>query len=175
MLESLITNKTRLKLLLKFFLNKQTTSYLRNLENEFGESSNAIRIELNRLEAAKLLTSSFKGNKKYFKANDAHPLYNEINSILRKTVGLDKIVDKLTLYIGDLQEAYILGDLAIGKDSSVIDLLLIGNSIDNRYVATLTGQIEKLIIRKIRFLILQKDEKEDFLNKNIAFLLWEKE
>lgn len=175
MLESLITNKTRLKLLLKFFLNKETTSYLRNLENEFGESSNAIRIELNRLEAANLLTSTFKGNKKYFKANDAHPLYFEINSILRKTVGIDKIIDKLTLYIGDLQEVFIIGDLAMGKDSSVIDLLLIGNSIDNRYVATLTGQIEKIISRKIRFLILTRDEKDNYLKKNTAFFLWKKE
>ena len=62
MLETIITNKTRIKLIQKFFLNKDTTGYLRSLEAEFAESSNAIRVELNRLEAADLLLSSFDGN-----------------------------------------------------------------------------------------------------------------
>ncbi|MCY1719081.1 hypothetical protein OU798_01920 [Prolixibacteraceae bacterium Z1-6] len=172
MLNSLITNKTRLKLLLKFFLNSETTSYLRNLESEFGESTNAIRIELNRLEAAKLLTSNFQGNKKYFRANVAHPLYNELNSILRKTVGLDKIVQEIAENIGNLYEAYLIGDLATGKESKVIDLLLIGNSVDNQYVASLTQDIEKLVTRKIRFLILENQEKDSFLQKHTALLLW---
>ena len=55
MLDSIITSKTRIKLLLKFFLNSETKSYLRNLEQEFGESTNGIRVELNRLEGAGLL------------------------------------------------------------------------------------------------------------------------
>ena len=50
MLESLITSKTRIKLLLKFFLNSSTKAYLRGLEAEFGESTKAIRLELNRFE-----------------------------------------------------------------------------------------------------------------------------
>lgn len=172
MLESLITNKTRLKLLLKFFLNSQTTSYLRNLESEFGESTNAIRIELNRLEDAGLLNSKFSGNKKYFQANAEHPLYNEINSILKKTVGIDKIIEKVTSNIGDLKEAYITGDLAKGKDSSIIDLLLIGNNIDKAYVNALTEKVEKLISRKIRFLVLNENEKEDYLAKNNSLFIW---
>ena len=55
MIETLISSKTRIKLLLKFFLNSNTTAYLRSLESEFGESTNAIRIELNRLEEAGML------------------------------------------------------------------------------------------------------------------------
>lgn len=172
MLESLITNKTRLKLLLKFFLNSQTTSYLRNLETEFGESTNAIRIELNRLEAAGLLNSEFSGNKKFFKANSSHPLFGEINSILHKTVGIDKIIDKVTSNIGDLREAYITGDLARGKDSNIIDLLLIGNSIDKAYVSALTEKAESLMKRKIRFLVLNEDEKENYLSTNVALFIW---
>ena len=69
MIETLISSKTRIKLLLKFFLNSNTTSYLRGLEGEFGESSNAIRVELNKLEEAGMLSSEVKGNKKMFKAN----------------------------------------------------------------------------------------------------------
>ena len=84
MLETLITSKTRLKLLLKFFLNSNSSSYLRELESEFHESTNAIRLELNRFEEAGLLQSQTKGNKKFYHANTDHPLYPDINSILLK-------------------------------------------------------------------------------------------
>ena len=57
MLEALITSKTRIKLLLKFFLNSGNSAYLRGLEPEFGGSTNAIRQELNRLENANLLVA----------------------------------------------------------------------------------------------------------------------
>jgi DNA-binding transcriptional regulator PaaX len=68
MIETLISSKTRVKLLLKFFLNSKNSSYLRGLEAEFGESTNAIRLELNKLEEAGLLSSELNGNKKFFKA-----------------------------------------------------------------------------------------------------------
>ncbi len=55
MLESLITSKTRLRLLIKFFVNSQTQSHLRGLAEEFGESTNAIRKELNNLTYAGIL------------------------------------------------------------------------------------------------------------------------
>ena len=41
MIDSLISSKTRIKLLMKFFLNPGVTSYLRGLADEFGESTNA--------------------------------------------------------------------------------------------------------------------------------------
>ena len=55
MLETLVTSKTRAKLLLKFFLNPSTSAYLRGLADEFGESTNGVRVELNRLMEAGLL------------------------------------------------------------------------------------------------------------------------
>ena len=61
MLESLITSKTRTKLLLKFFLNPGTSAYLRGLAEEFGESTNGVRVELNRLSEAGLLESADEG------------------------------------------------------------------------------------------------------------------
>ena len=69
MINALITSETRIKLLRKFFLNSSTKAHLRGLESEFGESSNAIRLELNRFEAAGLLYSLREGNKKVFQAN----------------------------------------------------------------------------------------------------------
>ena len=172
MLDSLITSKTRLKLLLKFFLNKENTSYLRNLENEFGESTNAIRLELNRFESAGLLTTEHIGNKKYFRANIQHPLFPDIHSILRKTIGIDRIIEQITLNVGDLKQTYLIGDLALGKDSKVMDLLLIGDNLDSSYVLKLVEKAEKHLSRKIRFLILSSHEKEEYLKDHPALLIW---
>jgi len=100
MLNTLVTSKTRLKLILKFFLNPRSSAYLRELAEEFGESSNAVRLELNRFEQAGLLKSEAKGNKKLFRANVMHPLYKDINSIIRKTIGIDQIVDEVVARLG---------------------------------------------------------------------------
>ena len=173
MLESLITSKTRIKLLLKFFLNKENKGYLRNLEAEFGESTNAIRLELNRLESAGLLTTEYAGNKKYFSANTQHPLFADIHNILKKTIGIDRIVDQVMSNIGDLKEAFLVGELALGRDSNVIDLLLIGENIDRSYVTTLLEKAERHINRKIRYLILSRNEKENYLKSNPSLLIWQ--
>jgi len=72
MLESIITSKTRIKLLLKFFLNYQNMCHLRGLESEFGDSSNSIRLELINLEKAGLLNSTVKGNQQHIKKVRGH-------------------------------------------------------------------------------------------------------
>jgi hypothetical protein len=157
MLSTLISSKTRIRLLLKFFLNSNATAYLRSLEHEFGESSNAIRIELNRLEDAGLLISSNDGNKKIFQANVGHPLFKEIHSIILKTVGIDQIIDNVTERLGDVQSVWLIGDFSKGIDGPVIDLIMIGD-VDKTYLNQLTEKTEKVISRKIRYLIYTAEE-----------------
>ena len=173
MLDSLITSKTRVKLLLKFFLNSKTKSYLRNLEQEFGESSNPIRVELNRLEGAGLLTSEVAGNRKYFFANTKHPLFGDINNILKKIVGIDQIIERITSQIGDLEAAYVTGDFAKGRDSKIIDLVLVGKNLDNNYIANLVEKAESLIDRKVRYLVLTPDQMQDYFREKPVLLIWQ--
>lgn len=178
MLEALITSKTRLKLLLKFFLNSSNTAYLRGLEPEFGESTNAIRVELNRFEKAELLTSKLQGNKKYYQANTSHPLFPEIHKLLLKHIGLDKIIDKVIKNLGNLSEVYLVGELAKGKNSKVIDLWFVGENLDKNYLMNLVVKAEELINRKIRYLILDNKERNEFLknkSKSELLLVWKAE
>ncbi len=100
MLDSLVTSQTRIKLLKKFFLNSSTKAHLRGLETEFGESSNAIRVELNRFERSGLLTSLRDGNKKVFQANSSHPLFSDIHSIIMKETGIDRVIEKVIHRLG---------------------------------------------------------------------------
>jgi len=152
MIDALISSKTRIKLLLKFFLNSNTTAYLRGLEGEFGESSNAIRIELNRLEEAGMLVSRLNGNKKIFQANTAHPLFFEIHSILRKHIGLDHIVENVIKRLGAVEKVFLVGDFSRGLDSQIIDLLFIGE-VDRNYLVHLIEKTEELVKRKIRYVV----------------------
>jgi hypothetical protein len=172
MIESLITSKTRIKLLLKFFLNSQTKSYLRSLETEFGESTNSIRVELNRLEDAGLLSVAAEGNKKMFFANTQHPLFNDINNILKKFVGIDQIIDQVTTQIGELQAAYLTGDFAIGKDSKIIDLALVGYKLDRIYIETLVEKAEHFISRRIKYILLTKEEMALYFINKPVLLIW---
>jgi hypothetical protein len=173
MLETLITNKTRLKLLLKFFLNSNASSYLRNLETEFDESSNAIRIELNRFEEAGLLVSKSEQNRKIFRANIEHPLYPDLHNLLLKYIGFDQIVDKLVHKLAGIHKAYILGDFAKGKDAKKIELVLIGTEFDKNYLDHLIRKVEGLIKREVSCLILNEKEENQYLKQYPeAFVLW---
>jgi hypothetical protein len=157
MIETLISSKTRIKLLLKFFLNSNTQSYLRGLESEFSESSNAIRLEVNKFEEAGMLTSHLAGNKKMYQANKGYPLFDEIHSILLKYIGIDSIIENVIERLGDVEQVYLAGDLSRGLDSQIIDLIFIGN-VDKVYLSDLVSKAEKLIKRKIRYIIYSGEE-----------------
>ena len=165
MITTLITSQTRVKLLKKFFLNSSTKAHLRGLESEFGESSNAIRLELNRFEKAGLLNSIKNGNKKVFQANPNHPLYRDIHNIILKETGIDRVIEKVIHRIGKLFNVYLTGDFARGKDSSVIELILVGAKIDREYLARKVAQAEELVGRKVSYIVLEPEEAEEYLLK----------
>ena len=174
MLDTLITSKTRKKLLLKFFLNSASNAYLRNLEHELDESPNALRVELAKFEEAKMLTSSLEGNKKIYRANIEHPLFIDIRNIILKTIGFDQIIDKVVSKMGDVNSVYVTGSFAKGIDSNIIDLVFAGDDINTTYLMSLIEKVEKMIARRIRYITINTDEINDFISpeKNNALLLW---
>jgi len=162
--------------LLKFFLNDSSSAYLRSLESEFGESSNAIRIELNRFEKAGLLQSTVQGNRKYYQANNSHPLFGDIHNIVLKYVGIDQIVEKVVHKLGDLEKVYLTGGYAKGKDNGIIDLIFVGTKLDTAYLLKLVEKAEGLIRRKIRYMVMGGKEFEEYATKgegDEVLLLWE--
>lgn len=175
MIETLISSKTRIKLLLKFFLNSGTKSYLRNLESEFSESTNAIRLELNKFEKAGMLLSETNGNKKYFTANTNHPLFADLHNIVKKYVGLDWIVEYVAKKLGNLQSVYLTGSYAKGSGSDAIDLVFIGD-IDEKFLVELCSKVKQKIKKNINYTILESRSSFDKLcedSEEKYLLLWE--
>jgi hypothetical protein len=174
MLDTLVSSKTKIKLLLKFFLNSNNTAYLRNLETEFGESTNAIRIELNKFEESGLLNSYSESNKKIFKANTKHPLYPEINSIVRKYIGIDKIIDSIVSRLGEPDHVWLVGNLARGLNSDTIELKISGK-VDKDYLEELVQKVERTITKKLKIELLSEVEALIINNKlEPSLLLWSK-
>jgi DNA-binding transcriptional ArsR family regulator len=158
MINTLITSQTRIKLLKKFFLNSSIRAHLRGLESEFRESSNSIRIELNRFEEAGLLKSLRDGNKKIYQANSEHPLYQDIHSIILKETGIDRLIEKVIHRLGNLHAVYLTGDFAHGIDGKLIELILVGAKLDMGYLGRKISQAEELTGRKVSFTIYEPEE-----------------
>ncbi|MGK7389509.1 MAG: ArsR family transcriptional regulator [Candidatus Cyclobacteriaceae bacterium M2_1C_046] len=174
MLDSLITSKTRIKLLLKFFSNSNSTAYLRSLADEFNESTNSVRLELNSMTKAGLLTSKENGRTIEYQANKKHPLFPEINNLVLKHFGLYNIAENVVKRLGNVELAFVTGDYANGIDGGIIDLVLIGD-IDRVALDGMIHKVEKKINRRIRPLILSNDEFDSLkatLQPDKALVLW---
>ena len=173
--EGLISSKTRIKLIIRFFFNPETRSYLRELAKEFGVSSNSVREELNQLTRTNLLKSERNGRQVLYMANEDHPLFPELKSIVSKVMGIDQVIDGIVNRLGDVEVAYLIDDYAEGKDTGIIDLLLVGN-IDQYHLNDLSRKTERYIKRKIRSLVLSRQEYKILLpelKKRPRVLVWE--
>ena len=159
---------------MRLFLNPKQNAYLRELAEEFNASPSQVREELRQLDKAGFLESHKSGRQIQYQANQKHPLFHELQSMVQKALGMDRILDSIIERLGNLEEAYIIDDYAEGKDTGIIDLVLIGD-IDQENLFDLVRKTERYIERKIRTLILMPNEKEHLrllLNKRPKMLLW---
>lgn len=170
----LITSKMRIRILMRLFLNPESNTYLRELSDEFKASPSQVRDELRQLNEAGFLESQKNGRQIHYKANQKHPLFKELQSMVQKALGMDQILESIIERLGNLEEAYLIDDYAEGKDTGIIDLVLIGD-IDQTNLADLVHKTERYIERKIRTLTLKNNEWEE-LQKKIKYkpvlLLW---
>ena len=153
----LITSKTRIKILMRLFLNPKQNAYLRELSKEFNTSPSQVREELRQLSDAGFLESHKHGRQIQYSANKKHPLFHELQSMVQKALGMDRILDSIIERLGNLEEAYLIDDYAEGKDTGIIDLVLVGD-IDQENLIDLVRKTERYIDRKIRTLVLNSEE-----------------
>ena len=156
MLGELITSKTRLRLLVKFFISQANKGYLNGLANEMGESTNSIRKELNHLYDAGYINKSKSNNKIEYKANTKHPLFDVLRKVVFKHLGLEDVVETVLERMGDVDQIILIGDYAKGNDSGLIEVFLIGQDLNMEYIANIENKIEKLINRKVSFYLASK-------------------
>jgi len=153
MLGELITSKTRLRLMIKFFISQANRGYLNGLATEMGESTNSIRKELNHLHSAGYLEKSKSNNKVEYKANTRHPLYEVLRKVILKHLGLEDAVEVVLERMGEVEQIILIGDYAKGIDSGKIEIIVVGQNLNTSYVQNLEAKVEKLISRKVSFFL----------------------
>jgi predicted DNA-binding protein YlxM (UPF0122 family) len=161
--------------LIRLFFNPATRAYLRELAKEFDVSTNAVREELNQLKQTQLLKTQKSGRQIFYMANTDHSLFPELKSMVSKVMGIDQVIDGIVNRLGDLERAYLTGDYAEGKDTGIIDLVLVGE-IDQYHLNDLSRKTERYIKRKIRSLVLSRSEYKEMLPKlkeQALILIWE--
>jgi hypothetical protein len=168
MLADLITSKTRLRLLVKFFTNVANDGYLRGLAIEMNESTNSIRKELNNLSEAGIILRRGDEHKITYQANSQHPFYHLLQQIVRKHVGIDTIVASILERTGDVERVWITGSYARGIASNVIEVVVEGPNINQDYLEQLAPKIEAEIQKKIKF-------TTTFAYQGDGFVVFEKE
>jgi len=172
LLGPLITSKTRLKLLLRFFLNQNLSGYLQGLSKELDENTNSIRVELNRLEEAGLLASELDGRRKLYRVNPSHPLTSDLTSIVRKVSGIDALVDRIAGRLPGLEQVWVCGDLAQGLQSEHIECILVGEALDREYIEQLCNRVEELTEKTVQATVSMELSKEQM---GQCLLVWAQE
>ncbi len=160
MLDQLFTGKIRIRLLTKLLLNPAAKVYLRGLERELNVSSNTVRLELAKLQEMHLIEVS--GNEasakvKHYAVNTHHPLFSSLRSIILKYVGIEQVLEQVIAKLGNVEKVYLTGDLAEGKNSNFVDMVLVGN-INKTYLHSLIDKAEPLIEKKIRVAVFSTEE-----------------
>jgi bifunctional ADP-heptose synthase (sugar kinase/adenylyltransferase) len=137
-------------------LNIANKGYLNSLANEFGESTNSVRKELNNLSSSGYLKKKNVDNKVVYTANSSHPLFQDIQEIVHKHLGIQEILENIYDKIGDVEKIMILGDYAKGIDSGLIEVLIVGKKINKKYLDEICPKIEEKIKRKVSFFVSNK-------------------
>ncbi len=173
--DGIITSKTRINILMRLFLNPDQQAYLRELSREFSASPSAIKEELSNLSESGLLNQKRNGRQILYRANTKHPLFPELHSMVRKALGMEQILDSIISRLGSLKLALLIDDYAEGRDTGIIDLVLVGD-VDRENLQDLVEKTERYINRKIRYLVLSEAEYQSMkenLEKRPNIVLWQ--
>ena len=150
-------------MLIKFFVNAANNGYLNGLANEFNESTNSIRKELNNLSSAGYLQKSKNNNKVIYNANTSHPMFGVLQKIVRQHLGLEEIVETVIDRIGDIDQIALTGEYARGIDSGNIEIIINGKDVNKDYLDSIKPKIKKKIRREVSFLLNQRPDSNSII------------
>jgi predicted nucleotidyltransferase len=122
--------QVRAEVLRLLFADEGRELHLRELTRQSGLSLGTLQTEVEKLCAADLLLSRRDGNRRYFQANAAHPLFADLRQLVLKTAGLREVLAEALQGLAGVELAFVFGSLAsgAGKAGSDVDLMVIGDA-----------------------------------------------
>ena len=127
--------------------------HLRGLAEEFGESTNSIRKELNNLAEAGLLIKSEDKNRVDYQANPDHAFFTNLQDLIQKYLGLDKLILAVLERMGKVSQIALVGDYARGIDSGRIEVQITGEQLNEDYLENVSNKLKALIDKEVVFQI----------------------
>jgi hypothetical protein len=127
--------------------------HLRGLAEEFGESTNSIRKELNNLCEAGLILKTEDKNRVDYQANPDHSLFTNLQDLIQKYLGLDKLILAVLERMGKVRQIALVGDYARGIDSGRIEVQITGDQLNEDYLENVSSKLKMLIDKEVVFQI----------------------
>jgi len=172
MLDKLISSSARVQVLRLLLLNEGKRYYQREIADLTGLPVRAVQREGARLTEIGLLHRAEDGNRVYFQANRACPIFHELKLILLKTVALEFLLsDTLTEDSQQIMVAFIYGSYAANREiaSSDVDLFVIG-SISGRQLSATLRPMQAEIQREVNYHLVTLKEFRERLRRSDGFL-----
>lgn len=165
-------SKLRQKLLSYFFANSEVSLYVREASSILKEDAGNLSKELIRLEKDGIFISNIRGKQKYFSLNKEYPLFNELKSVVSKTVGIEGSLKEIVNADSGIKIAFVYGSFAQNKEtgSSDIDLLVIGKPDEDKLMEKIDA-LEKNLGREINFTVYSDKDFADKIKSKSSFIL----
>ena len=167
----LTRSRLRQKILAYYFTNPAESLYIRQSASILKEDPGNLSKEFSRLEREGIFIAEMKGNQKHFHLNKRYPLYNEIKSILFKTVGVEGRLKEMMGRIRGVRLSFIYGSYAADKEnaSSDVDLLVVGDLNEDELLEKIESA-ERILGREINYNIYPMEEFEEKIRRKDGFL-----
>ena len=123
--------RTKQHLLSAMLLQPGRAWYLSELARHIQVPPSSLQRELAQFVRAGIVLKRRDGNRVYFQADRACPIFQELSRILSKTVGLADVVrEGLTPLRAKIDLAFLYGTIAHGEEGSTsdVDLMLVGKA-----------------------------------------------
>lgn len=171
-LDQLFISKVRIKALKHFFMHQDEAIHLRAAVREFDEEINAVRRELERMEAVDLLITERKGNRKYFRLNKDFTFFEELLGMVYKTFGLGGEIISKAEKLGNIKFAMLTQGFTHGKHvgSHAMDLVVVGEDMDVKELDALVNKEEKRIGKDIHYTVLTSLDLQTRKRRRDAFI-----
>lgn len=128
-LAALLFGSHRRAVLVHLLLRPEDSPHVREIARAIGKPAGTLLRELNALAEAGVLERRRVGNQVQFRANPACPIYEDLRSILKKTVGVaDVLREALAPLVPRISAAFVYGSVARGEEraGSDLDLMVVG-------------------------------------------------
>ena len=175
LLAELLSSRARGEILRLLFGPGGSELHGREIERRSSLADATVRQELGKLARLGLVEARKSGNRTYYRANRAHPLYPDLRNIVLKTAGMaDLLRERLTQ--PEIQLAFVFGSVASGVENaySDVDLMVIGTLGLRRLGKLLSGVSAQLArevnphVLSVQEFLSRKEARDHFLTTVLA-------